>query len=579
MMSIWITCFVDGDLHRLLGTTAWDGTVCGVDTPDKIGFIPHLGTTDFWMCASSCEFTANMTKTMKYPADIFAYIQLFPPHGTNWPVFDYESTEIYGMCKPDMIEDDDEPPTDEEIRFILNVYISDMFSGLWVIGVSAAIGLIMSFIYLKFVEKCAGCLIWSTLAITLICGAAVGYFLLMDGIPKGEAAGLQVLVGYGFLGATILWFLILVFLRNRIRVAVQVIKSATRAITDMKTMLLVPLPLALVGLGFAIAWIFSMLFIRSVGKFTDLPTPAVLNGVTINSVLISETYKIFTYDKDMNNTIWANLFFMFWVLNFIIYLLYLIIAGAVADWYFTRRDEKGNKIRGTKVDELSKSPLCSAFCRTIRYHLGTIAFASLIIAVIQTIRVFVAYLEKTAGEKKTKIQKLMFKLIHCILWCAEKCLDKISKNALIFTAIYGQALCPAAFASFKLIWRNLARTAAISLVSGFIGMLGKLCIVLFTCAIGVIILSEATEVNFMFMPILMIFFISYMVAALFMNLLGIVVDVVFLCFLVDEEANKEKGQMFADDGLKTIVQSNEKASKAIADRSKSNRTQVAPVDV
>merc|ERR1712048_207215 len=192
---------------------------------------------------------------------------------------------------------------------------------------------------------------------------------------------------------------------------------------------------------------------------------------------------------------------------------------------------------------------------------------------------FVAYMEKTMGEKKTKLQKMLFKLLHCCLWCAEKCMDKISRNALIFTAIYGHALCPAAFSSFKLIWRNLARTAAISMVSGFIGMLGKLCIVLFTCAICVLLLSEATDVNFIFTPIVVIFFISYMVAALFMNLLGIVVDVVFLCFLVDEEANKSNGQMFADDGLRKIVQSNEAASKKIASRSKANRTQVAPVEV
>jgi len=573
MISIWISCFVNGDLNRILGNIQFDGTICGIDTTDSFGYWPHLQTKDFRMCTSSCNATSTMTTVL--PSNYLLDMKTNPG---VLPILPYPSKLQYGLCIPS--SGGNKEPSEFQKKHILNQYIADLYDGLWVIGVSALIGLVMSFIYLKFVEKCAGCLIWGTLAVTLICGACIGYFLYADGSSKGKEGEIEVYVGYGFFGATAIWLLILIFLRNRIRIAVQVMKSATRAITDMKAMLLVPLPLTFVGLAFFVAWIFSMLFITSVGKFKEIITPVVLSGVRINGVLISETYKVFTYDEAMNDTIWANVFFMFWVLNFIIYLLYLTIAGAVADWYFTRRDEKGKKIRGKNVDELPKSPICSAFCRTARYHLGTIAFASLIIAVIQTIRVMVAYLEKTAGEKKTKIQKLMFKLIHCLLWCAEKCMDKISKNALIFTAIYGHALCPAAFASFSLIWRNLARTAAISMVSGFIGMLGKLCIILFTTAIGVLLLSEAApEVDFIFTPIVVIFFISYMVAALFMNLLGIVVDVVFLCFLVDEEANKGKGQMFADDGLKKIVQANEGASKEIAARSKSNRTKVTPIDV
>jgi len=116
------------------------------------------------------------------------------------------------------------------------------------------------------------------------------------------------------------------------------------------------------------------------------------------------------------------------------------------------------------------------------------------------------------------------------------------------------------------------------MVSGFIGMLGKLCIILFTTAIGVLLLSEvAHDVDFIATPIILIFFISYMIAALFMNLLGTVVDVVFLCFLVDEEANKGTSNMFADDGLKTIVQSTESASKKMASKCKANRAQVAQV--
>jgi len=338
MMSIWAAGFANGDLNRLLGNMAYDGTVCGINNDDDLGYWPHPKTVDFRMCTSTCNITANM----KYipPSPYIPMHEFLPFGGDIWPIFPYPSSPKYGLCIPDAVKKSE---GDFAEKYKMNKFIADLYDGLWVIGVSAGVGLIMSFIYLKFVEKCAGCLIWGTLAITILCGACIGYFLLMDGLSKGEEGAISTYTGYGFLGATALWLLILIFLRNRIRIAVQVMKSATRAITDMKAMLLVPIPMSLAGVVFVIGWIFSMLFLTSVGKFEEVETPRVLSGVTLNGVLLPATYKLLTYDEGMNDTIWANIFFLFWVLNFIIYLLYLTIAGAVADWYFTRRDGRGKK--------------------------------------------------------------------------------------------------------------------------------------------------------------------------------------------------------------------------------------------
>lgn len=52
-------------------------------------------------------------------------------------------------------------------------------------------------------------------------------------------------------------------------------------------------------------------------------------------------------------------------------------------------------------------------------------------------------------------------------------MDKVSKNAFIFCAVYGDAFCPSAAASFTLVWRNLVRVAAVSMVGSVIVFLGK----------------------------------------------------------------------------------------------------------
>ena len=63
----------------------------------------------------------------------------------------------------------------------------------------------------------------------------------------------------------------------------------------------------------------------------------------------------------------------------------------------------------------------------------------------------------------------------------------------------------------------------------------------------------------------MIFIISLAIALIFLSVYDTAIDTIFLCFLVDEEANKNSGLMLADQNLKEIVQKYEKESKDLAD--------------
>ena len=60
----------------------------------------------------------------------------------------------------------------------------------------------------------------------------------------------------------------------------------------------------------------------------------------------------------------------------------LTIALAVVGWYFTK-----------EKDKITNTNVFWAFNTTCRYHLGTIAFGALIIALIETMRAFLTYLQ------------------------------------------------------------------------------------------------------------------------------------------------------------------------------------------
>ena len=90
---------------------------------------------------------------------------------------------------------------------------------------------------------------------------------------------------------------------------------------------------------------------------------------------------------------------------------------------------------------------------TIRYHLGTVAFGSLIIAIIKTIRTVLAYIQRQAKKSKNKVLEYIMMCLQCFMWCLEKIMKFINKHAYIITAIYGHGFCRSAGKAFWLLLR------------------------------------------------------------------------------------------------------------------------------
>jgi len=107
------------------------------------------------------------------------------------------------------------------------------------------------------------------------------------------------------------------------------------------------------------------------------------------------------------------------------------------------------------------------------YHCGTAAFGSLIIAIIKMIRAYVKYMQKQAQKYGGRTAQIILCAIQCLLWCFEKFMKFLNKNAYIQTAIFGTNFCTSAKNAFFLILRNIARIGACTLVSEFVIIIGK----------------------------------------------------------------------------------------------------------
>ena len=70
-----------------------------------------------------------------------------------------------------------------------------------------------------------------------------------------------------------------------------------------------------------------------------------------------------------------------------------------------------------------------------RFHTGSLAFGALIIAIVQMIRIILAYIQKKLKNRTGKIAKALLCLLQCCFWCLEKFLKYVNRQAYIEVSV------------------------------------------------------------------------------------------------------------------------------------------------
>ena len=88
---------------------------------------------------------------------------------------------------------------------------------------------------------------------------------------------------------------------------------------------------------------------------------------------------------------------------------------------------------------------------------------------------------------------------------------------------------------------NVGRTAMVDAVSKYSEIFGRIVIALLNTGLSIVIMKYVPyyedNLSSYFLPSVIIFVISYIIAAMFMMVFEVAVEAIFLCYLVDEEVN------------------------------------------
>ena len=250
----------------------------------------------------------------------------------------------------------------------------------------------------------------------------------------------------------------------------------------------------------------------------------VLNGTDpITSGVIAFLVDYKTYLK------WFNLFGFLWFSAFLFAFEEIVLAGVFANYYWSQERLP------------TRFPLFYSVIIIIRYHLGSIAFGSLLIALLRYIRMILDYI----NEKVSKIQpnvviNFLLKCFSCFLWVFEKFLKFLNKNSYVLIASRGYSFWKATRKAFVYVVNNCLRFLVLVHITEWVLFCGTISI----CACNTYLFyqylqwtDEFDQLILRWTPIVVMILITYLIASLFFSVYDMAIKSLFICFLQDLEEN------------------------------------------
>ena len=339
--------------------------------------------------------------------------------------------------------------------------------------------------------------------------------------------------------ATAVVFLVTLVSMRAVRTAINVLKVGVQSMAAAPMSVLFPLGLPFISMYVLVVyWLLAAVYIFSAGTVAqyDCDVDTTFVGLGGNPACAADErcqcdYGIH-FDKGLGAMLGFHFFGLLWTSQFIIAITLTTLAGAFAPFYWTRG-----------VAGEVKAPVSSSLKRTLRYSLGSLAFGSFIMAVIQFVRAVVKYMEhkmKALKEKNIIISYVMY-CVNCFLWCLQKIVQFINRHAYVVIAIEGISYCQAAGKGISIMGGNLMRVAAVNVIGDSFLFLGKIAVAALCTLVSVEVFGMSDlELSSPFMPTVLVFILSLFVASLFFSVAEMAIDTVLMSYCID--CNNNGGQ-------------------------------------
>lgn len=266
-------------------------------------------------------------------------------------------------------------------------------------------------------------------------------------------------------------------------------------------------------------------------------------SATGDQVLTSSEFVSVSYSDAMA----ILLFFGYlWITQVIIGLSTMMISHVITQSYW-------NTEQGTMF--YKRGSFRRAIVEVLRFHIGSVAFGALLIAIVQLIRALAAYIDHQTKkiQEKNRIVRYAMKSVHCLLWCFEKCMKYASKNAFIITGMYGTSFCTSSVRAFFAILKNLAQVSTVQFFGEIIVRFGQILVTVSAGLFAVALLdvevsaasaSDAVDVASVVPAILIVMVMGFVISGGVLNIYDVAVDTLMLSYILDKKRLKQRGEEY-----------------------------------
>lgn len=547
VVGISIVAFYQGNPGLVLYPYDSSGNQCGRPSHStkeyKYLYYPAAGVintnfSDYRICLKSCP-KSNGTHVECYENSHVSCDDIHPTFyikHLNLNIDSYETDELLErFCIPESKLYFFNDVIDKVFKTGITTWISDVLRCWKIIAIVLSISLGVSFIYLILLRFCAELIVWSSILLSATMIIVFGVYINLianenysDESEKKTYKALHIASTLIFC-SVIIFALVIIFLYRRIHLATAIMKSGAIFINDTPLVVLLPILVYLISCIYFIFWILSLIYIYSSGH---------LDKTTSGIAQIS-------WDNTTRNSFYFQLLSVLWVNSFKIALSQFMVSCTVCFWYFSR-------------DSSSFQMISNSIYFAFRFHLGTLAFGSLILSLIKPVKFAFWYLKekvyKPAYEGNKFVMFCCVSLACCVKFF-ERFVEFIDKHAYVQTALAGTGFCEGAKNAFALICENASSFLVLGAVGDIFKVLGKIFIMIVSTYSGFLIISYnepyRSSVQSPIPPTIVFGIVSYIVAGIFMTVHEMACDTIIQVYLVDEQIHKTA--FFAPEPLKEFI--------------------------
>ena len=161
-------------------------------------------------------------------------------------------------------------------------------------------------------------------------------------------------------------------------------------------------------------------------------------------------------DVDADRVLWYESLYLgfgfVWTYFFFAAIGTTTISGCVVYYFFMDEDTAGHR-NAQFADNQTNWVVSTMFYYVLRYNLGSMAFGSLILAVVEVLVWFLEVIDEQtkADQQSNPVMRLVLKCCKCCLFCFERCIKFVSSYAYIFVFMQNTGFCMACYRTWRML--------------------------------------------------------------------------------------------------------------------------------